>query len=75
MPHFYIRRVPDKLHSRWKRLAFSLKADMRKVVLDAIDAYVSAKEIELDRLLNPTSNKKKNLNKNKNKGKVSKKIA
>jgi len=26
---------------------------MREVVLDAIDAYVSAKEIELERLLNP----------------------
>ena len=48
MPHFYIRRVPDKLHLRWKRLAFALKADMREVVLDAIDAYVSAKEIEAD---------------------------
>lgn len=53
MPHFYIRRVPDKLHLRWKRLAFALKADMREVVLDAIDAYVSAKEIELEKLLNP----------------------
>lgn len=53
MPHFYIRRVPSKLHLRWKRLAFALKADMREVVLDAIDAYVSAKEIELEKLLNP----------------------
>ena len=26
---------------------------MREVVLDAIDAYVSAKEIELEKLLNP----------------------
>ena len=62
MPHFYIRRVPSKLHLRWKRLAFALKADMREVVLDAIDAYVSAKEIELEKLLNPpakTNNKKK----------------
>ena len=51
MPHFYIRRVPDKLHVRWKRLAFALKADMREVALDGIEAYVSAREEELERIL------------------------
>ena len=61
MPHFYIRRVPDKLHLRWKRLAFALKADMREVALNSIEAYVSAKEEELEKLLN--KGKKKVTNK------------
>ncbi len=68
MPHFYIRRVPDKLHLRWKRLAFALKADMREVALNSIEAYVSAKEEELEKLLGKgkkkTNSKKKTTKKN-----------
>ncbi len=66
MPHFYIRRVPDKLHLRWKRLAFALKADMREVALNSIEAYVSAKEEEIEKLLN----KGKDKDKSKSKGKA-----
>lgn len=58
MPHFYIRRVPDKLHLRWKRLAFALKADMREVALNSIEAYVSAKEEELEKILSKGKGKK-----------------
>ena len=58
MPHFYIRRVPDKLHLRWKRLAFALKADMREVALNSIEAYVSAKEEELEKMLSKSKSKK-----------------
>jgi len=68
MPHFYIRRVPDKLHLRWKRLAFALKADMREVALNSIEAYVSAKEEEIEKLLSKgkkkTNSKKKAVKKN-----------
>lgn len=69
MPHFYIRRVPDKLHLRWKRLAFALKADMREVALNSIEAYVSAKEEELEKLLNKGNSKKKTEDKKKTNGK------
>jgi len=67
MPHFYIRRVPDKLHLRWKRLAFALKADMREVALSSIEAYVSAKEEEIEKLLSKgkTEAKKKTNSKEK----------
>lgn len=49
--HFYIRSVPDELHSRWKLLASFMKVNMRDIALDAIDAYVAAKELEFKEVL------------------------
>ena len=70
MPHFYIRRVPDKLHLRWKRLAFALKADMREVALNSIEAYVSAKEEEIRKLLSKDKDKDKGKSKTNGKKKA-----
>jgi len=48
--HFYIRRVPDDLHLRWKSLATFLGVDMRDVALEAIDVYVAFMELKLKEL-------------------------
>lgn len=50
--HFYIRRVPDDLHIRWKALASFLGVDMRDVALESIDVYVSLMEMKLKELRN-----------------------
>lgn len=48
---FYIRSVPNDLHARWKLLASFMKVNMRDIALEAIDAYVAAKELELKEVL------------------------
>ena len=48
--HFYIRRVPNDLHLRWKALASFLGVDMRDVALESVDVYVALMEMKLKEL-------------------------